>query len=129
MPEVGGAETVAYVFKTIADPYSGKISLLRVFAGTLASDSTLTNNHSHGKERIGQLLLLQGKDHTPTDELGPGAIGAVAKLKDIGTGDVLSDSTTRPRSSRCRCRRRWCRWRSSPGTRATRTRWSRRCGG
>ena len=92
VPEVGGAETVAYVFKTIADPFSGKVSLLRVFAGTLTSDSTLTNNHSHAKERVGQLLLLQGKDHTPVDELGPGSLGAVAKLKDTGTGDVLSDS-------------------------------------
>ena len=92
VPEVGGAETVAYVFKTIADPFSGKVSLLRVFAGTLTSDSALTNNHSHAKERVGQLLLLQGKDHTPVDELGPGSLGAVAKLKDTGTGDVLSDS-------------------------------------
>jgi elongation factor G len=92
VPEVGGAETVAYVFKTIADPFSGKVSLLRVFAGTLTGDSTLTNNHSHAKERVGQLLLIQGKDHTPVDELGPGSLGAVAKLKETGTGDVLSDS-------------------------------------
>jgi elongation factor G len=92
VPEVGGAETVAYVFKTIADPFSGKVSLLRVFAGTLTGDSTLTNNHSHAKERVGQLLLLQGKEHTPVDELGPGSLGAVAKLKETATGDVLSDS-------------------------------------
>jgi elongation factor G len=92
VPEVGGANTLAYVFKTIADPFSGKINLLRVFAGTLTSDSNLTNNHSHAKERIGQLLLIQGKDHSPVDALGPGSIGAVAKLKETGTGDVLSDS-------------------------------------
>jgi elongation factor G len=92
VPEVGGAKTLAYVFKTIADPFSGRISLLRVFGGTLRSDTTLTNNHSHTKERIGQLLSIQGKDHSPATELGPGAIGAVAKLKETGTGDVLSDS-------------------------------------
>jgi elongation factor G len=91
VPEVGGASTLAYVFKTIADPYSGKINLLRVFAGTLTSDSTLTNNHTHTKERVGQLLTLQGKDHAPVDSLPCGAIGAVAKLKETGTGDVLSD--------------------------------------
>ena len=94
VPEVGGATTLAYVFKTIADPYSGKINLLRVFAGTLTSDSTLTNNHTHSKERIGQLLVLQGKEHTPADSLPSGAIGAVAKLKETGTGDVLSDVDT-----------------------------------
>ena len=92
VPEVGGAKTLAYVFKTIADPFSGKISLLRVFAGALSSDTTLTNNHTHTKERLGQLLSLQGKEHSPVAELGAGAIGAVAKLKDTGTGDVLSDS-------------------------------------
>ena len=92
VPEVGGANTLAYVFKTIADPFSGKISLLRVFAGALGSDTTLTNNHTHTKERLGQLLTLQGKEHSPVAELGAGAIGAVAKLKDTGTGDVLSDS-------------------------------------
>ncbi|MGN6377628.1 MAG: elongation factor G [Gaiellales bacterium] len=92
VPEVGGANTLAYVFKTIADPFSGKISLLRVFAGELGSDTTLTNNHTHTKERLGQLLTLQGKEHSPVSELGPGAIGAVAKLKETGTGDVLSDS-------------------------------------
>jgi elongation factor G len=91
VPESGGAKTLAYVFKTIADPYSGKISLLRVFAGTLTGDSQLVNSRTHGKERVGQLLLLQGKDHSPTDELGPGMIGAVPKLKETNTGDVLAD--------------------------------------
>jgi elongation factor G len=91
VPESGGAKTLAYVFKTIADPYSGKISLMRVFAGTLKGDSQLVNSRTHGKERIGQLLLLQGKDHSPTDELGEGMIGAVTKLKETNTGDVLAD--------------------------------------
>jgi elongation factor G len=92
LPEVGDAGTVAYVFKTIADPFSGKLNLLRVFSGEVKSDSTLVNNHSHSKERIGQLLTIQGKEHAPIDSLCTRAIGAVAKLKETGTGDVLSDS-------------------------------------
>ena len=91
VPETGGANTLAYVFKTIADPYSGRINLMRVYAGTLKGDSQLVNSRTHGKERVGQLLMLQGKDHTPTDELGAGMIGAVAKLKETNTGDVLAD--------------------------------------
>jgi elongation factor G len=91
VPETGGANTLAYIFKTIADPYSGRINLMRVYAGTLNGDSQLVNSRTHGKERVGQLLMLQGKDHTPTDELGAGMIGAVAKLKETNTGDVLAD--------------------------------------
>ena len=72
VPETGGANTLAYIFKTIADPYSGRINLMRVYAGTLKGDSQLVNSRTHGKERVGQLLMLQGKDHTPTDELGAG---------------------------------------------------------
>ncbi len=95
-PDTAGAETLAYVFKTIADPYSGRINLLRVFCGTLTGDTTLVNSRTHGKERIGQLLELQGKEHTAADALGPGAIGAVPKLKDTATGDVLSDAAEPP---------------------------------
>ncbi len=91
VPETGGANTLAYIFKTIADPYSGRINLMRVYAGTLKGDSQLVNSRTHGKERVGQLLMLQGKEHTPTDELGAGMIGAVAKLKETNTGDVLAD--------------------------------------
>jgi len=91
VPETGGANTLAYIFKTIADPYSGRINLMRVYAGTLKGDSQLVNSRKHGKERVGQLMMLQGKDHTPTDELGAGMIGAVAKLKETNTGDVLAD--------------------------------------
>ncbi len=83
--------SVAYVFKTIADPFAGKLSLLRVFAGSVSSDSNFVDSRSHGKERIGQLLLLQGKEHVAVQELGPGEIGAVAKLKDVQTGDLLMD--------------------------------------
>ena len=72
VPEVGGANTLAYVFKTVADPFSGKINLMRVYAGTVSSDSNLTNNHSHAKERVGQLLQIQGKEHTPVDRARAG---------------------------------------------------------
>jgi elongation factor G len=96
VPDVGDAETVAYVFKTIADPYSGKVNLLRVFGGTLRPDSALTNGRTHAKERIGQPMRLQGKDHAPAEELGCGEIGAVAKLKDTATGDVLADADVPP---------------------------------
>ena len=91
VPESAGAGTLADVFKTIADPYSGKINLLRVYSGTLTGDHALVNSRTHTKERLAGLLVLQGKDHTAVTELGPGMIGAVAKLKDTATGDVLAD--------------------------------------
>ena len=83
--------TVAYVFKTVADPFAGKLSLLRVYSGTVSSDTSFFDSRSHGKERVGQLLLIQGKDNQAVPELGPGEIGAVAKLKDVQTGDLLMD--------------------------------------
>jgi len=89
---VDGASTAAFVFKTIADPFAGRITVFRILAGTLKADTTLANPRAHGKERIGQVLELQGKEHKPTDELGAGDIGAVAKLKDTHTGDVLLDA-------------------------------------
>ncbi len=81
---------VAYVFKTLADQFSGKINLLRVLSGVLPSDSQVVDGRSGSKERVGHLFTLQGKEHVPVTELGPGDIGAVAKLKDVTTGDVLS---------------------------------------
>src|SRR5256885_6209221 len=86
-----GAGIAAFVFKTVADPFAGRINLLRVLSGTLASDSTLVNARSRGKERVGQLLALQGTEHEQAKEFGTGAIGAVAKLKDTTTGDLLLD--------------------------------------
>jgi elongation factor G len=90
--DVDGAGTAVFVFKTVADPFAGRINLFRVLAGTLTSDSTLVNARSRGKERVGQLLELQGKDHDQTTEFGPGDIGAVAKLKETTTGDLLLDA-------------------------------------
>jgi len=83
------ADTVAYVFKTLADPYTGRVNLLRVYSGVMTSDSHVVNVTRHGKERIGQLASPRGKEMQPVSELGPGDIGAVAKLKDTRAGDVL----------------------------------------
>jgi elongation factor G len=90
--DVDGAGTAVFVFKTVADPFAGRINLFRVLSGTLSSDSTVVNARSRAKERIGQLLSLQGKDHEQAKEFGSGDIGAVAKLKETTTGDLLLDA-------------------------------------
>jgi elongation factor G len=87
-----GVGAGAFVFKTIADPFAGRINVFRVVGGSVKSDSTLTNPRTRGKERIGQLLLMQGKEHTSAEEIGEGDIAAVAKLKDTQTGDALLDT-------------------------------------
>ena len=81
----------AYVFKTRADPFAGRINLLRVYQGILHADSHVLNTHVHVKERIGQLLLFAGKEVRHVGEFGPGDIGAVAKLKETRAGDWLAD--------------------------------------
>ncbi len=81
--------TSAFVFKTLADPFAGRITLFRVLSGQLKGDSTLLNARTRSKERVGQLLELQGKDHTSTEAFEAGDIGAVAKLKETATGDLL----------------------------------------
>ncbi|HZQ64225.1 MAG TPA: elongation factor G [Gaiellaceae bacterium] len=88
---VEGASTAAFVFKTIADPFAGRINVFRVLKGTVGADSTLTNARSHNKERFGSLMTMQGKDHAQADAFGEGDIGAVAKLKDAATGDLFAD--------------------------------------
>jgi elongation factor G len=80
---------VAYVFKTLADPYTGRVNLFRVYRGTLASDSQVANVTRDTKERIGQLAQPLGKELRPAAELGAGDIGAVAKLKETRAGDVI----------------------------------------
>ena len=89
---VDGDGTAAFVFKTIADPFAGRINVFRVLSGTLKGDSAIVNARAHSKERIGQLMQLQGKEHAQVPELGEGDIGAVAKLKETQTGDVLLDA-------------------------------------
>jgi elongation factor G len=89
--EIPNTKTAAFVFKTIADPFAGRINVFRVLHGTVGGDANLVNPRTHGKERIGQVLVLQGKEHTQATELATGDIGAVAKLKDVATGDLLLD--------------------------------------
>ncbi len=86
-----GAPLSALVFKTVADPYAGKITLFRVYSGLLSSDSTVYNTNKGCKERIGQLVFLRGKSQMPVPAIGPGDLGAVVKLKETGTGDTLCD--------------------------------------
>jgi elongation factor G len=80
----------AYVFKTRADPFAGRINLLRVYQGTLSADSQILNTRAHAKERIGQLVTFSGKEVEHVQEFGPGDIGAVAKLKETRAGDWLA---------------------------------------
>jgi elongation factor G len=87
-------DLVAYVFKTTADPYTGRINMLRVCSGVLRSDSQSFNVTRAAKERIGQLAAPCGKETSPVDELGPGDIGAVAKLRETQAGDVLAPKST-----------------------------------
>ncbi len=79
----------AIVFKTISDPFTGQLSLFRVYSGTLTSDSSCFNSSKDRKERIGQLLKLEGNKQIPIDKCGPGDIVAVAKLKETVTWDTL----------------------------------------
>jgi elongation factor G len=92
-PEESG-DMIAYVFKTTADPYTGRINLLRVESGVLRSDSHVLNATRNAKERVGQLSSPWGKEMDPVDELGPGDIGAVAKLKETRAGDVIAEQAT-----------------------------------
>ncbi len=89
----------AFVWKTIADPFAGRITMLRVVTGTLTSDATVTNVTSDSSERFGHLLVLQGKTQTHVPELKAGDLGAVAKLKDTHTNDAIADKGTKFRFS------------------------------
>src|SRR5260221_2232604 len=84
--EIEGASVGVFVFKTIADPFAGRINLFRVLEGTVTADATLINTRGHAKERFGSLMTVQGKEHAQADAFGPGDIGAVAKLKETMTG-------------------------------------------
>ena len=84
------APFAAQVFKTVADRYSGTLSVLRVVSGTLRPDSSLTNATRGSKERVGKLLLMRGAEHVDVPEAGPGDVVALAKLKDVHTGDALT---------------------------------------
>ncbi|MBU1172125.1 MAG: elongation factor G [Proteobacteria bacterium] len=78
-----------FVFKTIVDPYAGRLSVFKIVSGTLTKDGNLYNVNKEAKERFTQLLILQGKEQKTIDKAGPGAIVAFAKLKETFTGDSL----------------------------------------
>jgi len=81
----------ALVFKTVSDPHVGKLTIFRVYSGTLKADSQAYNATREIRERVGHIGWLQGKTQKPVETLGPGEIGVVAKLKDTLTGDTLCD--------------------------------------
>ncbi|MGO9451402.1 MAG: elongation factor G [Candidatus Binataceae bacterium] len=85
------APFAALVFKTVIDPFAGKLSIFRVMSGRAQSDATVFNSSHESKERFGQLLRLEGKKQSPLASALPGEIVAVAKLKDTVTGDTLCD--------------------------------------
>ncbi len=84
---------LARVFKTITDPYVGRISLLHVLSGTLRADATLTNSRTHSEEKLHSLQMLRGKEAHPITEVQAGDVVAVPKLSDVRTGDTLAPKT------------------------------------
>ena len=85
----------AFVWKTIADPFAGRITMFRVLSGTLKADSTVHNVTRDTPERLGHVMLLQGKTQANVPEIKAGDIGAVAKLKETLTSDVLADRSSK----------------------------------
>jgi elongation factor G len=92
-PDPAG-QPLAAVFKTLADPYVGKISLFKVLSGTVRPDAVLTNPRTHQDEKLHGLFTLRGKEQVPTTEVPAGDIAAVAKLGDVATGDTLAPRGT-----------------------------------
>lgn len=86
-----GKQTAALVFKTLADPYVGKMTIFKVYSGSLKSDSQIYNSTRGETERLGQLFYMQGKEQIPTSEVVAGDIGGVAKLQFTATSDTLCD--------------------------------------
>jgi len=88
------APYTAFVWKTIADPFAGRITMFRVITGTLKADSTIHNKTRDSQERLGHVALLQGKTQTNVPEIKAGDLGAVAKLKDTLTNDTLGEKAS-----------------------------------
>jgi elongation factor G len=82
-----------YVFKTVSDPFAGRISYFKVFSGVVKNDATLQNFSRAAQEKLAHISVMQGKTAVPVNELHAGDIGAVAKLKDTLTGDTLGDKS------------------------------------
>jgi len=82
-------DSLGYVFKSVNDSFIGQMNYVRILSGLFKSDSEILNITKSGKERVGNLLLVQGKEQTPVTEAGPGEIVAVVKLKNTGLNDLL----------------------------------------
>ena len=92
--KVADSEPVSlFVFKTVSDPFSGRISYFKVFTGVLKNDAALQNFARGSQEKLAHISIMQGKTAVPITELHAGDIGAVAKLKDTVTGDTLGDKS------------------------------------
>jgi elongation factor G len=91
LPDDENGPLAAFVWKTQADPYVGKLTYFRVYSGTMVSDSRVINARTGQEERIGQLYVLRGKEQLPIKHIYAGDIGAVAKLGDTSTNDTLCD--------------------------------------
>ena len=94
MPCDPNGQPLAFVFRTVADPYVGKVSFLKVLSGTVRPDAQLTNTRTHQDERLHGLFTMRGKEQDTLPELPAGDIGAVAKLANTGTGDTLAPKGT-----------------------------------
>jgi elongation factor G len=90
---VENAPAAAFIWKTVADPFAGRITMFRVISGGLKADSTVQNITKGVPERLGHLVLLQGKTQTSVPEIKAGDIGAVAKLKESQTNEVIAEKT------------------------------------
>lgn len=91
LPPSPDGPLAAVVFKTLSDPFVGKITFLRVFSGTLRPDVPLYNATRDREERIGQVFTMRGKTQEPMNELACGDIGAIAKLNETLTGDTIAN--------------------------------------
>jgi len=85
---------LALVYRTLADPFVGKVSYLKVLSGTIRPDTHLTNSRTHSDERLHALFTMRGKEHDNVSELGAGDLGVVAKLAGTATGDTLAPKGT-----------------------------------
>ena len=93
-PTVTDGPAAAIVFKTIVDPYVGRVNVFKVLQGTVKHDDVLANNRTKGDERMHQLFTLRGKEQDTVGEVAAGDIAAVAKLADTSTGDVITTKGT-----------------------------------
>ena len=90
--KIADSEPVSiFVFKTVADPFAGRITYFKVMSGVLKNDATLQNFNRNSQERLQHIQVMQGKTATAVNELHAGDIGAVAKLKETTTGETLGD--------------------------------------